>query len=670
MALNARIHWEIRPANGTTNAGGGFRGGGWPAAPAQLTLAKSATVGTMANVPYYFVATWSGDNTLGSESPYSTEQTVTPDLNKSVLVTAPASPPSSALYWNLYMGTASGGPYWQQSANNVIGVNKTVSAPVSSGTQAPGTDRSQQNAVQVDIDNATITATTAGAASNVMTFTAGYTPTAADVGNCVAITAGTNINAGIYEITAWTGTTWTVTGAANLTTAGGAGSAIVGKMGGARRGFNDNGGTPTTLLQNVLLAGHTVWVKNEAWNELVSLPTNIGTGANMLRAIGYNTSRGDNPTGSTRPTLNRGGTAGYGFNISAGSSVWYIQSTGSGSSHATTNAGFKFINNGYGYMFYCRSYGNYGYGVYHGGTSGGGYFCEFDHNSGHGIGAGSSVNYWHYSSSHDNALYGIDMGNGVGFLSHCVSSSNADNGVSALGGSSLLLHCISHNNGATSKDGFTFNSPNPPFGIQNCISAWNGQYGINDTTAAQYSYPTPLISGNCYFGNITGTVGGGRAIDSTSVTTDPTFTNEGATTFVDADVPTASPAVFNITAHGRSEGDIVFLSTTGTLPTGFAIKTAYYVKVVNADSFQLSTTRTLNPIAAGTGVNKTGTGSGTHKLRGNANAVFTVGTNMKALGIPTNLNMETWGTIGTTYLDIGTLQRQEAASGGGSFTFG
>src|SRR5438105_2387727 len=97
---------------------------------------------------------------------------------------------------------------------------------------ASGTDRSLQTAAQVAIDNGAITCTTPAANSNTLTFTAGYTPSAADVGNVVNITAGTNMNTGRYTITAQTSTTWTLAGASNLTTAGGAGSAITGNMGG------------------------------------------------------------------------------------------------------------------------------------------------------------------------------------------------------------------------------------------------------------------------------------------------------------------------------------------------------------------------------------------------------------------------------------------------------
>src|SRR5215831_20343572 len=69
-----------------------------------------------------------------------------------------------------------------------------------------GTDRSQQNNVQVAIDNATITTSIT---TNVITFTAGYTATAADVGNYVQMLTGTNVTAGFYEITSFTSNSWT-----------------------------------------------------------------------------------------------------------------------------------------------------------------------------------------------------------------------------------------------------------------------------------------------------------------------------------------------------------------------------------------------------------------------------------------------------------------------------
>src|SRR5262249_6536029 len=151
--------------------------------------------------------------------------------NQTINVTAPAASVTSTVNgWSVYVATASGGPYWQQNTTSPLtpGSNLSITTtPPTSGVQAPGTDRSQQTNVQVNIDNSTITTSIT---ATVITFT-GYTPTAADVGNTVRMLTGTNVTAGTYEITAWTGSTWTVTGAANLPTSGTTTNAT-GKMGG------------------------------------------------------------------------------------------------------------------------------------------------------------------------------------------------------------------------------------------------------------------------------------------------------------------------------------------------------------------------------------------------------------------------------------------------------
>jgi hypothetical protein len=75
-------------------------------------------------------------------------------------------------------------------------------------------------------------------------------------------------------------------------------------------------------------------------------------------------------------------------------------------------------------------------------------------------------------------------------------------------------------------------------------------------------------------------------------------------------VTIASPAVFSLTAHGLAAGDIVYLNTTGSLPTGLSVDTPYYVMSagLTANAFQVSTT------IDGSAVNTSGSQSGTHTL--------------------------------------------------------
>ena len=75
-------------------------------------------------------------------------------------------------------------------------------------------------------------------------------------------------------------------------------------------------------------------------------------------------------------------------------------------------------------------------------------------------------------------------------------------------------------------------------------------------------------------------------------------------------VTIASPGVFTLAAHGMSVGEVVYLTTTGALPTGLAANTQYFVA---ATSFA-SGTFTLTATYGGTAINTSGTQSGTHTI--------------------------------------------------------
>lgn len=75
----------------------------------------------------------------------------------------------------------------------------------------------------------------------------------------------------------------------------------------------------------------------------------------------------------------------------------------------------------------------------------------------------------------------------------------------------------------------------------------------------------------------------------------------------------AAPAVVTLSTHGLQTGDQVYLTTTGALPTGLSVNTLYYAVRVDANTFNLSTTRAN--AYAGTKITTTGTQSGVHTLR-------------------------------------------------------
>lgn len=78
-------------------------------------------------------------------------------------------------------------------------------------------------------------------------------------------------------------------------------------------------------------------------------------------------------------------------------------------------------------------------------------------------------------------------------------------------------------------------------------------------------------------------------------------------------VTIADPAVVTLTNHGLANGDSIVFSTTGALPTGITAGTTYFVRLVDANSFNLYDTAAHAISGGSTGrVVTTGSQSGTH----------------------------------------------------------
>jgi hypothetical protein len=72
----------------------------------------------------------------------------------------------------------------------------------------------------------------------------------------------------------------------------------------------------------------------------------------------------------------------------------------------------------------------------------------------------------------------------------------------------------------------------------------------------------------------------------------------------------AAPGVVTWTGHGMSSGNSITFTTTGALPTGVTADTQYWITVVDANTFRLSTS--LINQGAGTLITTSGSQSGTH----------------------------------------------------------
>lgn len=166
---------------------------------------------------------------------------------------------------------------------------------------------------------------------------------------------------------------------------------------------------------------------------------------------------------------------------------------------------------------------------------------------------------------------------------------------------------------------------------------------------------------------------------ATAATLLTTINPSNVTSFVDtgaivtpsatATMTIATPAVFTQTAHGYVANQAIYLTTTGALPTGFAVNTTYYVvgASITTNTFELAGSvafaNSNNPIAS------TGSQSGTMTVW--ASAFLTPIVTSAGNGIPISFNTNTnngEGNVFNSGQDLtlrGAAQISNNVSGGG-----
>lgn len=366
------------------------------------------------------------------------------------------------------------------------------------------TDYSQQDAAQLSL---TDLAVADGTTAVVTSAAAGFT--SAMVGNCLHIESGTNWEPSFYAIVTFTSSSQVTL---DRSPASAAATLGVGKVGGAAKTFE----SATTIdITDLLAGGHIVWVKNETgWNENVLLGSDNSNGA-PVTIEGYNTSRGDNPTGSNRPTNDRAGGAGDAFTLD-GTSGNHILKHLIGKSAA--DKGFETSDTN-SICINCRATANTGIGfgsrwVHLIGV-------ESDTNSGDGVDYATDQGDVHASAIHDNTLIGIDMGAGGESATFNLIYDNGDDGIEEANGGGkthISNNTIDGNTGAAT-DGFETTTPSAGKVVTNNIFSNNGNYGVNatDGDSAYSDY-------NDFFGNVTAARINFPTGDNDS-TADPTFTD-------------------------------------------------------------------------------------------------------------------------------------------------
>lgn len=171
---------------------------------------------------------------------------------------------------------------------------RTTGAAVNGGgfyDRDPGTsvDYSQQDAAQGTWTNLS----SDGAGTAITDDDAGGNFTAAMVGNTIHITSDGTFTPGFYEIVTFTdGDNIVIDRSAGATKAGG-----TGVVGGALSEVDDLKDPGWQFTQ-----GNTIWVKAGTYTLTAHLSIQYGGSASLrLSFLGYNSTRGDNPTGADRP---------------------------------------------------------------------------------------------------------------------------------------------------------------------------------------------------------------------------------------------------------------------------------------------------------------------------------------------------------------------------------
>lgn len=398
------------------------------------------------------------------------------------------------------------------AGNNANGACfSATQAVASAGT---GTDLTQFNGSQGNWTN--LTTASAGATTLTDSSSTGLF-TAAMQGNCIRITGGTNFAIGYYMIMSRTSANAVVLD--RTPTSSAAGTAGTGNVGGASKGISSHA---TASISASVVFGTTIWVKNEAWNEAVTINGTCGsTPTNYCRLYGYNTTRGDNPLGDNRPHNNRAGT-GTPFTTS-GASNWVIRDIIA--SHSGTAAGFTDSGTGSNiFYFNLSSSFNTTAGMSVGSSA---YVvnCEMFNNTTKGVVTTANNILFMGNYIHDNTTGGVDMGSQTGIeLIHNIITKNGGHGIVGTSGGPyrIIGNTIDGNTGGSS-DGVNIPAPSPYTLVFNNMFTNNGRYGVNTAGTTVPVAQTPADY-NLYSGNASG-ARNGFVVGVHDVTGTPQYTS-------------------------------------------------------------------------------------------------------------------------------------------------
>jgi len=441
------------------------------------------------------------------------------------------------------------------SANTVWEV-RTAGLDTNGGgfvTGASGSDYSQQDAKNSGGADGSTTDAVANGTTTITSATANFGTTI--VGNIIYLQGGSGgLAAGWYEVTARASTT-SITIDRNVA----AGTGITMNIGGALI-------TIGQALTNMTVAEHICYVKVGTYNLTTALATSVG-GATFFnsRLTGYNTTRGDAPTGASRPTIATNGNAINALNIAH--QGWVVSNfiiDGAGASRGLIGVNISAL---YSAIVNCKVKDFDTRGMLVPALADSIIDrCEVTACT-QGIRTGGQfaiVN----SVIHANTGVGIDaIASTLAYIDRCVIANNS--GASSDGISGIVLgvsirNCTIYGNG---RDGIRNTNPYANLGcvIQNNLLVSNGGYGLN-LSAVRSSVSYPEFAYNAFYNNTSGARNNVLAgAGDVTLTADP-FTNAAGGDFS-----------LNTTAGGGAAARAVGfpgvfpgISTTGYLDIGAA----------------------------------------------------------------------------------------------------
>lgn len=521
--------------------------------------------------------------------------------------------------------------------NTVAGI-ATVATPTS-GTC--GIDYSQQNAAQ--ITNNVLTGTTT-------TCTDATTPFGLNhVGNFMAISAGTGVTAGWYEIVSVSGVTATLD-----RSAGASYSACTYYLGGAV----SLGGSTTGITDLIFFAlgagattsGCITFIKggtNITYTQTAASPVFLSGNAKWPAINeGYVNFRGDRPTGITRPTLAMGTN-----NCTMGGNSIINNIIITGSNNSILNNGANTVLNNVKILNNSTTAGRNCFATNNAQTTCNA--CEFISYRGNAILLANTSSRLSGCYIHDSDVGILINGAQEPVINNCIISSNISQAINNIGTPITLMANISGNTlyGAESKKGIGINfsvTGSTFVNVQNNII-----YGFTTGVFQQDVNTSGTDDYNNYFNNtndVNAVANWQKGSHDTAI--NPSFTSVTQRTGATASTTAGnhlvqSGALFQ--TWGITAGvDCVYISAGTGVTAGI-----YGILSVDSET-QITVDITLTANATADKVWSITQGHN-----------FAIAIALKGTGYPGVFP----AALTTGYLDIGAVQRQEPASGG-SFTFG